>query len=188
MKIDPPGGRLVSVPKDMSTHCRAEVCFGQRAGALLFTLLSLPLPRRGSVRSFRFAVGERVACAVEDETDDFSVWAAGTVEEVSVSLATDAHAIFPERDWSGANGTVPYRVKLDSGTSVLCHRDEHWLIRDLKLQAEGARVAADGTRCLARLETRARGEGVWEMVDHATRRVRVAAAPEEDDEEEEDID
>ena len=38
VKIDPPTSRLVSVPKDDYDLCRAECCFGQRAGALWFTL------------------------------------------------------------------------------------------------------------------------------------------------------
>jgi hypothetical protein len=37
VKIDPPNGRLVSVPRDSHDVVRPEVCFGQRAGALFFT-------------------------------------------------------------------------------------------------------------------------------------------------------
>ena len=42
VKMDPPNGRLISVPKDVYDVCRSEVCFGQRAGALWFTLFCLP--------------------------------------------------------------------------------------------------------------------------------------------------
>ena len=41
---DPPTARLVSVPQDSNDLIRAEVCFGQRAGALWFTLLRCARP------------------------------------------------------------------------------------------------------------------------------------------------
>lgn len=181
VKIDPPNGRLISVPKDAETHCRAEVCFGQRAGALWFTLFALPAPRKGGVKKLRFAAGDRVVCAVEEAAGAYTVWAAGTVTACDVSVGPDAVALMPERDWSDANSRVPYRVQLDGGGSVLCHRDEHWLIRDLSLQPQGVRTSADGTRALQRLEKRPRAEGGWEAVDHATRNVRAAGPPDEDD-------
>ena len=183
VKIDPPEGRLISVPKDANTHCRAEVCFGQRAGALPFTLFCMPPKPRAAKR--RFAVGDRVACAVEDESDDFTVWAAGTVVAVDYSVAADAEALVPQREWTGAAAVVPYRIELDiSRVAVLVHKDEHWLVRDLALQAAGPRQAADGSRCLARLEKRQRvGGGGWEVVDHATRHVRACEPPGSDDEE-----
>ena len=42
VKIDPPNGRLVSVPRDSHDVVRPEVCFGQRAGALFFTRMCRP--------------------------------------------------------------------------------------------------------------------------------------------------
>ena len=111
--------------------------------------------------------------AVEDESDDFTVWAAGTVVAVDYSVAADAEALVPQREWTGAAAVVPYRIELDiSRVAVLVHKDEHWLVRDLALQAAGPRQAADGSRCLARLEKRQRVGGGWEVVDHATRHVR----------------
>ena len=84
VKIDPPDARLISVPRDEYEVCRAEVCFGQRAGALLFTLFCLPL--RKDRRKLRFGVGERVVCAVEDESNDWTVWRTGTVLDVDFSI------------------------------------------------------------------------------------------------------
>mmetsp|Transcript_42992 Transcript_42992/g.139510 ORF Transcript_42992/g.139510 Transcript_42992/m.139510 type:complete len:122 (+) Transcript_42992:91-456(+) len=84
----------------------------------------------------------------------------------------------------GATHTLPYRVQLDSGAAVLAHRDEHWLVRDYALQAEGQRQGAGGARCLARMERREVAEGEWQRVDHQTRQVRSCAPPESDSEEE----
>ena len=72
----------------------------------------------------RFAAGERVACAVEDESNDYSVWAAGTVLEVDCSIEKDAAALLPDREWAGDAGRVPYVVELDSGGKVLVHNVE----------------------------------------------------------------
>ena len=181
VKIDPPDARLISVPRDEYEVCRAEVCFGQRAGALLFTLFCLPL--RKDRRKLRFGVGERVVCAVEDESDDWTVWRTGTVLDVDFSIEDEAKAVFPTRDWSGEAGRVPYRVQLDGSVCVLVHRDEHWLIRDLALQPEGPRQAADGTRALKRLEKRPKSDGVdeWQAIDHMTRQVRSTAIPDTDE-------
>lgn len=177
VKSDPPDGRLVSVPEDANTHVRAEVCFGQRAGALYFTLFSLPPTPRPATKQLRFAVRDRVACAVEDGTDDFSNWAAGTVLGVDQSIEAEAKAALP--DWTGQT-RVPYRVRLDSGCEVLVHRDEHWLVRGLAHQREGPRQAEDGSRCLKRLEVRKVADG-WEVVDHATGQVRSCASPNSSD-------
>jgi len=126
----------------------------------------------------RFAKGHRVACAVEDPSDNFSRWSAGTVIEVNFSLEEDAKKILPDRKWDGANSICPYWVKLDNGGLVFVHRDDHVLIRDLALQAEGPRQSADGKRCLDRLETRQRDDGTWEKIDHNTLNVRKVPPPE----------
>ena len=143
--------------------------------ALPFTLFCMPPKPRAAKRPSQSATASR---AVEDESDDFTVWAAGTVVAVDYSVAADAEALVPQREWTGAAAVVPYRIELDiSRVAVLVHKDEHWLVRDLALQAAGPRQAADGSRCLARLEKRQRvGGGGWEVVDHATRHVRVRAA------------
>ena len=78
---------------------------------------------------------------------------------------------------------MPYKVALDSGSRVLVHRDEHWLVRDLALQPPGSRQDARGARALTRLETRHKGDYTFEAVDHLTRRVRPCPAPESDEEE-----
>ncbi|EOD05423.1 hypothetical protein EMIHUDRAFT_199159 [Emiliania huxleyi CCMP1516] len=79
VKIDPPEGRLISVPTDEVYVCRAEVCFGQREDGLEWTSYCLPPPAaKPAAKPRRFAAGDRVACAVEDPSDAYSVWAAGT--------------------------------------------------------------------------------------------------------------
>ena len=123
----------------------------------------------------------QVACAVEDETDNFTVWAAGTVSAVNFSLAEAAERLLPTREWEGDAGLVPYQVQLDNGLTVLVHRDEHWLVRDLELQAEGPRQAADGTRDLKRMVKRRVGNSA-EVVDHMTRQVRLAEPDSDTDE------
>ena len=104
------------------------------------------------------------------------------VDEVCLSGRDidDAKALLPDGDWEGEAGCVPYRVKLDSGCKVLVHRDDHWLVRDLKLQPEGPRQAADGTRCLKRLEKRLVNDG-WQAIDHVTRKMQSCDAPDSDD-------
>ena len=183
VKIDAPNPRLISVPKDDWNVCRAEVCFGQREGALWFTLFCMQ--HSAVKKERRFALGERVAVAVEDDTDDYSVWAAGTIRDVDYSVEKDATALMPDRKWSDGAACIPYRVELDTGCMVLVHRDEHWLLRDLALQAEGSRQVPKGVpssaRCLNRLEKRHRGDYTWEAVDHATRRVRMCDPPSDDE-------
>ena len=175
VKIDPPDSRLVSVPKDTNEYVRAEICFGQRDGALWFTRMCLPKAvRKGAMkrsRPRRFAVGDRVACAVEDASDDYTDWAAGTV------LAVD-HVVEGEDGVSG--GFAAYQVKLDSGGQVLVHVDEHWLVRSLALQPVGPRVAADGTRFVQRLSKRRTEDGRIH-IDHMTCKVRKLASDTDSD-------
>jgi hypothetical protein len=124
VKLDPPIGALISVPADDCSFCAVEVCWGQkqtlpaqaaRAGAMWWTLLSLPPSQR---MQRRFAVGDRVACAVEDDTDQFSVWAPGTVLDLDISLEAEADRLLPQLSWAGVASRVPYRVLLDSGCQV----------------------------------------------------------------------
>jgi hypothetical protein len=176
VKLDPPKSSGFSVAEDSHDCVRAEVCFGQRADALLWTLRCLPRAKaRGSSGRRRFRVGERVACAVEAQDGDgeemyamgYSNWAAGTVSSVD-------HPV-EGIDGVATGGVAAYLVALDGGSSVRVHKDEHWLVRDLALQPAGPRVAADGTRALTRIGKRKAQEGddCWfEVFDHVTRNVR----------------
>ena len=169
VKIDPPDATLISVPEDKNSYVRAEVCFGQRQRARMFTLCCKPL-RQLATR--RFAVGDRVACAVEDSTGEYTEWVAGQVVEVNHTIELADGEYTP----GGGPAVIPYRVLLDSSddTHVLVHRDEHWLIRDETLQAPGPRQAADGTRDVKRLVKRRAADGSsWELIDHMTRKLRL---------------
>ena len=180
VKLDLPG-KLFSAPCDDNDTIRAEICFGRSTDGVVFTLYCLPQVCSSKPR--RFAVGERVACAVEDciPTPTGTVWAAGTVLELEVSMGAAAEARSSGRKW-GSSGVpcAAYRVQIDAGYSVLVHKDEHWLIRDLAHQAEGVRQGSCGSRCLSRMEKRQREDG-WETIDHMTRRVRKSAPPDADE-------
>ena len=170
VKLDRPLGTMLSIPQDSNFVIRAELCFGQRASVTPtntvlwptdFTRMCMP-QQQANVKTLRFGVGDRVACAVEDSTDNFSVWAAGTVTTVG-------HPMPQTNSFS-----IPYCVQLDIDCTVLVHRDEDWLVRDLNLQPEGVRQGQDGTRCLNRFLKRERSDGSWEIIDHRTRNVRRA--------------
>ena len=169
VKLDAPIGKLISVPYDRNEVCRAEICFDEaRDGGTDMALTCLPKRGKGGAAAKRrFAVDARVAVAVEDETDAFTDWAAGVV--VAVDHAVDAEA-----------PPVPYRVRLDAGRVVLVQRDEHWLIRDLAFQKPGTRQGFNGRRFLDKFVKREVAEGKWEMVDHATLKVRACAPPGDD--------
>jgi hypothetical protein len=185
VKLDPPVGRLISVPYDENKICRAEVCFGQLSKADIgFTLRCKP--QRKETHARRFGVGDRVACAVESADGEYTVWAAGAVADVDYNVEPDASEAGLTWSFSGGAGIVPYRVLLDSGAHVFVHRDVHWLVRDLALQPAGLRQAEDGSRDLKRLVKRRRGESECELIDHETRKVRIEPVCDLDDESDED--
>jgi len=178
VKLDPPVGRLISVPHDRGSVCLAEVCFGVNAHPEDLGLTLRCKPQRDTQRR-RFGAGDRVACAVEH--GDYSAWAAGKVVDVDYDVEPDATQAGVRWSWTAGAGVVPYRVLLDSGAHVFVHRDVHWLIRDLTLQPPGPRQAEGGVRELKRLVKRRRSDAEWELIDHATRKVRVQAAGESDE-------
>ena len=169
VKIDPPNSRIICVPVDDNETVRAEVCFGQYANAVMFSLFCKPQKEKTTRR--RFAAGDRVACVVEDPARNAGTWAAGTVLEVNYDAAHEG--VFAEHrqagdqgvlaelnygrsrwDWPSANSVIPYRVLLDSGVGVLAHRDEHWLVRDLRLQSIGPCQSVGCARRLTRFTRR----------------------------------
>ena len=181
VKLDAPHNKLISVPSDDNSTVRTEVCFGQTSDGLQFTLFCLPQIKS---KPTRFVVGERVTCAVEDgPLAKGSVWAAGTVTAIEVSLELPARDLLPEKTitdkWQRGIPYAPYEVELDAGGSVLVHKDAHWLIRDYELQSEGPRQAEGGVRCLERIQKRKTGDS-WEIVDHMTRRKRQCDPPDEE--------
>ena len=171
VKLDAPVGTLISVARDASEVCRAEICFdAENERGVEFALRCLPTRATAAARR-RFAVSDRVACAVADASDAWTDWAAGTVLEVDHAVDADAAKRFSRLRSDAPPPRVPYRVRLDAGRDVLVHRDEHSLVRDLALQPAGPRQAAGGARTLAKFAKRQRGDE-WEMIDHATRQVR----------------
>ena len=102
--------RLISVPHDENSLCRAEVCFGQSgASALGFTLRAKPRIKE-KLQKPRFGVGDRVACAVEDDSGDFTLWAAGKVTDVNYDVERDTMLLDRELglswDWTRQSGVV----------------------------------------------------------------------------------
>jgi hypothetical protein len=203
VKMDPPVNRLISVPRDEQWVCRAEVCFGQMCDDDLgFALRCKPARAYGGTRGF--AVGDRVACAVEDATGEYTVWAAGTVSDVDYDVEQDAAKLGLTWNFTGMACLMPYRVLLDDTADggsarqqqppqqkrqrprhVYVHRDAHWLLRDLALQPAGPRQSKDGARDLKRIVKRRRNTAEWELIDHATRKTRIEPVREDDDDEEE---
>ena len=169
VKVDPPfPTATVDVPKDWNEIVRAEVCFGRRDDGLSFTRWCLPkAARKGAQRVRRFRKGDRVACAVEAPGDVETNWSKGTVMALEYPVAAEGGV---------EGGYVPYQVKLDDGSTVLVHEDEHRLVRDLALQPAGPRSAEDGTRP-QRISKRKVEEG-WLLVDHMTRKSRKLKAAE----------
>ena len=139
VRIDPPNSRLICVPRDENGVVRAEACFWHHADAgLPFTLACKPVRQASWPR--RFGVGGRVAVAIEDAAGaSRPPWTAGTVLEVDYDAGREAKGIASSSEWPSADAVVPYRVLLDTGGQVLVHRDEHWLVRDLRLQPAGPR-------------------------------------------------
>jgi len=172
VKVDPPVNQPISVPFDSHDIVRPEVCFGQSADGLQLTLFCLPQIKS---KARRFQVGERVACAVENSVaaPTGTMWAAGTITEVDISMEQAAEKELPEviaDKWPRGVPSVPYLVHLDAGCPVLVHKDEHWLLRDLELVGGGSRHK--------RMEVCQRN-GSWETVDHVTRRVRPCEPPDQ---------
>jgi hypothetical protein len=112
VKLDPPLSRLVSVPADEYTVCCAEVCFGRLAKRdIKFSLRCKPTHAGTTDR--RFQKGDRVCCAVEDCSMEYSDWAAGTVVDVDVDVSKECKELEIDWDLSKEGGIMPYRVLLD---------------------------------------------------------------------------
>ena len=131
----------------------AEVCFGSRASALWYTLYCAPISRKWAPR---FAVGERVAVAVEDATGDYSRWAAGVVEAADYSVEDDANWLL------GAKvGRATARRTRCASTAAPSSSSTATSTGSCATRAPARHRARppDGTRCLARMVTRRRADG-----------------------------
>ena len=65
VKLDPPLGKLISVPEDRKNFCRSEICFdGDVPGGAQFSIACLPL---NPTKKRRFAVGDKVCVKARAE-------------------------------------------------------------------------------------------------------------------------
>ena len=181
--------RMISAPYDDDACVRLEVCFTEADWRV-----SRSLSAGRTSLALRFSVGDEVACLTRARDGSASAeWSRARVRQVWPSLE-------PREPLA----CVPYLLELldeDGGQGgaggpggpggtgglrggVLCHRDDHCLVRDLALQPLGPR--ADRSRFVTR--QRADGGG-FEELDHQTRVVRsmqpaapapAAGKPEED--------
>jgi len=156
--------RTISVPSDNDNICTQEVCFDPCSELHLIKAAAVLIPESRKPRT-RFAVGERVVCRVRNSTDDgLERWVPGTVSEVWSELAG-------EQMWKfyGVSGNfpriVPFKVDLDSGSWIYCHRDDHTLIR-----REGMEPQTRVRGISKRMELRKAKDGSKERIDHATER------------------
>jgi hypothetical protein len=176
VELDAPLSRLISVPRDASSCAVPEVCFGRCVGGTYLAAACLPHGAAGKRPKLRFAAGERVSCLVEDASGERSEWAAGTVAAVWRPVEEGAAALdgVPPDD-AAAVPTAPYAIDLDGGGTVLAHRDEHWLVREQRLQPAGPH--SDDNRSRFTKRPRDADAEEWEEVDQQTRRVRPCPAP-----------
>jgi hypothetical protein len=151
--------RLISVPYDEDSVVRPECCF--RSAVLARDCVA---PTSVTARlALRFDVGDRVACLGESSGGQLA-WKAGSVRQLWWDNCGDKRL------------ALPYLVACDDGAELLCHRDAHELIRELKLQPAGPAPLAGSKR----FSKREMGGG-WEHIDQMTRRIRRCASPPEDD-------
>ena len=165
--------RMISAPHDKDECVRMEVCFTEAEWQV-----SRSISAGRSSLALRFKVGDDVACLRALGRDGSSAeWSRARVRQVWPSLDPRE----PRTSSRYPLECVPYLLELldEDGEQgrpggeggfyegVLCHRDDHCLVRDLALQPLGPR--ADRSRFVTR--RRADGGG-YEELDHQTRVVR----------------
>lgn len=156
--------RTISVPSDHDGCCVQEVCFDPasqmdliKAGAALLPASSKP--------KLRFAAGDKIVCRIRNNPKDGKEqWVPGEITMLWPKLPGDlswelgpASGKFPD--------SVPYRIDLGSGKWLLCHRDDHTLIRREGLEPQ-TRVRGISKR----MELRKNKDGSKERIDHVTER------------------
>ena len=166
VELDGATSRLISVPCDVPEYIVPETCWPDVSAFHK----SGPFPPALAVKPpLRFSVGDAVVCLVggADQTNG-GTWAHG-----------DVVAVWAQRpQWRFARDGTPeaaaYAIRLSggSGVVVLCHRDEHSLVRDPSLQPAGAATRESATR----FAKRRRDDGQAELIDHQTRKRRVDGA------------
>lgn len=164
--------RMISAPHDTDECVRMEVCFTEAEWQVPRSLSA----GRSSL-ALRFQVGDDVACLTAVREGSSAEWSRARVRQVWPSLDPRE----PRTSSRYPLACVPYLLELldEDGEQggpggqggfyegVLCHRDDHHLVRELALQPLGSR--ADRSRFVTR--RRADGGG-FEELDHQTRVVR----------------
>lgn len=182
VKTDPVPGlasRTISVPMDSDQICTQEICFDPSA-QLHLVQAAAQVVKESARAKLRFAVGDRVAVRLRNSKEDgLESWAPGRVSAVWPKIG-GARTWRHGEDSGEFPDAVPYRVDLDGGAWVYCHRDHFTLVRREGLQPR--------TRCRGtskRMEEVRSADGSVEKVDHQTeRRKRIASSgPGSDDSE-----
>lgn len=175
VKTDPiPGlpAKTISVPQDLDSLCTQEVCFDPDSELHLIKAAALVIPVSCRPR-LRFKNEEQVVCRIRSNRDDsLEHWVPGRVCSTWPNLPGD-------KGWEidGISGeypdAVPYKVDLEDGTWIYCHRDHHTLIRRKGMEPK---TLVRGIS--KRMEVRTALDGSKEKVDHATERCKRLAASE----------
>ena len=153
-------------------YVRREVCFGQLVETESY--IEALVKQLQGVKQLRFAVGERVACLVEDDSGDNAVWKGGTVSQLRPRLSSSLSC--PVGQGNGTNKFAAYTVQLDSDCRVFVPKDHHLLVRDLRCQPVGVHDAGAFGKRFSR-QLRSDDSGQWDLIDLETRRKRACSPP-----------
>lgn len=164
------GSRTICAPIDRDDLCTQDVCFDPST-QLHLTKAAAQEVKEACRPKLRFADGDRAVVRIHNSEDTgLEQWVAGKVSALWPKLAAA-----PEK-WSikGNGGEypniVPYKVELDRGSWVYCHRDHFTLIRREDMKPH---VLVKGMS--QRFEVVKLADGAEEKIDHCTgRRKRMA--------------
>jgi len=165
VKTDPRPGiksNIIRVENDNDEICKLEVCFDPLSELYLIKAAAVVVAKSRKPKT-RFTVGDKVVCRVHSNIDDgLEQWVSGTVSLTWAKLGTVSLTSEINRAYLDL---VPYKINLNSGGWIYCHKDDHTLIRREGLQSQ---IRFRGTS--KRMEVRQSEDGTKERVDHATER------------------
>lgn len=182
VKTDPLLGipsKTIKVSKDTDDVCTQETCFD--ACKELHLTRSAAHRIGGSCKpKLRFNIGDAVVCRVRNNVEDgLEQWVAGQVSLLWPTLPTCAvkHHACEVADcgtcaevagmFDALPDVVPYKIDLEAGSCIYCHRDHHTLIRRHGMQPH-ERVRGISKR----IEGRTSKDGGKERIDHETGRCK----------------